>query len=80
MLEANSIRLLRGFFRQRHLRALKFAAALDFVTGMMLPSPTLPASDDYDKFQGPALARPKAASNGSSQIVTIRCLDLHRSS
>lgn len=72
VLEANSIRLLRSFFRQPHLRALKFAAALEFVTSMMLPNLILDATDN---FQGPTSPRPKSASKGPPPDVAIRCLD-----
>ncbi|KAK9818539.1 hypothetical protein WJX74_001710 [Apatococcus lobatus] len=69
VLEANSIRLLRGFFRQPQIRAIKFAGALDFLTSMMQP---ICHTDASDNFQGPSSPRSGEANKGPPPVIAPR--------
>ena len=73
VLEANSIRLLRAFFRRSQVRTLKFAAALDFVTKFMEPV-SLPAT--ADNFCGPAPLRVGAAKKDPDPKVAPRWVQM----
>ena len=71
VLEANSIHLLRAFFRHSRLRTLKLASALDFVTKFMHMEPiSLEATPE--KFCGPAALRVGAGKKNAPLSVTPR--------